>query len=257
MGNYHIFLLISFFGILILIPNTLAYHVGSGSEVHQHLTKEAVEVWPLIPVEIKEHSGKPISTNIMDSSAFDSLSYDAGDDIIDGSGEEDVPVTNVVLHFWQPDNPSKGNYTQGLAGFFSSYSRARVLFITKVVPLYLKGEINESYYWLGHIVHLLEDATVPAHVHLDCHLPPLAFNFPCGDDDALEEFTANTFQSFDGSSYQGQHYYYEKLPNLNGFDWSTVDANTNYKNFIELFRLFWFTAQRTQYYASNDMDGVL
>lgn len=34
-----------------------------------------------------------------------------------------------------------------------------------------------------------------------------------------------------------------------------IDATANHKQYIELFRLFWYAAQKTQYYASNDVDG--
>src|SRR3989338_2281007 len=43
---------------------------------------------------------------------------------------------------------------------------------------------------------------------------------------------------------------------MSGFNWVEVDppSATDRQN-IELFRLFWYTAQKTQYYASDDVDG--
>ena len=40
------------------------------------------------------------------------------------------------------------------------------------------------------------------------------------------------------------------------FNWSLVEPKrVPDKQFIELFRLFWYTAQKTQYWASDDEDG--
>ena len=236
--------------IIATIQSINAYDVDPPSYVHQYLTNESGALWPLIPYEIKQHLTNSLSQNL-DSN------FDTGDDIISGSGEEDKPSKNVLEHFFQPDTPNNGRYDDGLFARISSYDMAKNLFIKNIIPLYLKGDINESYYWLGRVAHLLEDATVPAHVHLDCHLPPLAFGFPCGDIDALEDYTVNlsVFQSYKGSTYAGLQYNYESLPNIGSLNWNDVDASVSHKQYIELFRLFWYTAQKTQYYASNDVDG--
>ncbi len=215
----------------------------NGKEVHQHITNESQVVWSLIPYEIKQHLKNPINTNTNTHSSV-RQDYDIGDDITTGSAEEDI-LARPLTHFWEADNPEGGIYQDGLGAQTSSYLRARSYFKTKVIPLYLKGDIDEAYYWLGRVAHLLEDATVPAHVHLDEH--PIF--------DSLEDYTGANFSFYNGSMYAGRQYYYESLPNLESFNWNNVDARTDYKQYIELFRLFWFAAQRAQYFASNDEPG--
>lgn len=227
-----------------------AYKVEENSEVHQYITNESGQVWSLFPYEIKQKLNTPLN-QVLDSN------YDVGDDIITGSGEEDALI-RWLYHFWEPDNPGGGLYADGLGDHTSSYLRAERFFRTNVIPLYLRGDTDEAYYWLGRVAHLLEDASVPAHVHLDCHAAPQYFaGIPlCGDGDYLEDYTGANFTFYKGASYTGQQYYYESLPNLGSFNWNDVDAFTGLnKEQIELFRLFWFAAQRAQYHASNDVDG--
>ena len=47
----------------------------------------------------------------------------------------------------------------------------------------------------------------------------------------------------------------KKIKKTSDINWNDVDATTSYKQYIELFRLFWYAAQKTQYYASDDSDG--
>ena len=257
--------LITLFVLLVLSKLVSPYSIDTPNETtHQHITKEAVEVWKLIPHEIKNHTGNLINRSI--DAAF-TAKYHVGDDVITGSGEEDkdfwVDTSCLAPHFWQPDVPSHfltGDYDRSLhtglcvfgpktlLGLGSSYKRSLDLWKTKVIPLYLKGEINESYYWLGRVAHLLEDASVPAHMHLDSHLPLI-------DGDYLEDYAANKsiYLSYDGNAYSNKQYNYENL--INNFNWSSVDSRD--KQHIELFRLFWYTAQKTQYFASKDEERNL
>lgn len=266
--------------ILSLVQLSVAYKQDPDEDtpVHQHITKEALEVWSQIPYEIKDHASNSIYTDLA-SNKITKVKYSSGKDIITGSGEEDVPIYEAFQHFWEPDNPESGKYNDGLniIGFYnqqSSYRKALGYWTEKVIPLYLKGDIDESYYWLGRVAHLLEDATVPEHMHNDCHLawwyslnllPYAILRLPVSacenshqedllyDDSALEEYSGAYYTYYSGSTYEGDQYNYENFPNMGGFDWSDVDARD--KQNIELFRLFWYTAQKTQYYASDDEDG--
>ncbi|MBI4453989.1 hypothetical protein HY636_05075 [Candidatus Woesearchaeota archaeon] len=115
---------------------------------------------------------------------------------------------------------------------------------------YTKNNLNfsikaQAYYWLGRIAHLLEDATVPAHMHLDQHL---------FGDETLEDFTAGegwyqdgirNYRNFDGSDHVNKQY---EIKNI------TLPSNVK-TNPSNLFKLFWYTAQKTQYFASDDADG--
>jgi len=59
---------------------------------HQKMTKEAEIVWPLIPIEIKEHLTNELGADPNDEVSFESIfkcnaTFSEGDDIITGSGE--------------------------------------------------------------------------------------------------------------------------------------------------------------------------
>lgn len=234
------------FVILIFMLTTasvLAYSPDPPNYVHQYITNQSRNVWPLIPYEIKTHLNASLDNSL------GSGTYDTGEDIISGSGEEDRPFFNVRFHLWDPDVPNfvdVGDYNNGVYGFKSNYQNALGIWKTKVIPLYLKGEINESYYWLGRVTHLLEDLTVPAHSHNDDH-NSIVFK---SNADTFEEYAKKVFTNYSGKDYSGNFYRYEDLPNMTAANWSEVDAKD--KNQIELFRLFWFTSQRAQYFASDD-----
>ncbi|MBI2559052.1 PQQ-binding-like beta-propeller repeat protein [Candidatus Woesearchaeota archaeon] len=123
-----------------------------------------------------------------------------------------------------------------------------------MIPAYLRGDVNESYYWLGRIAHLLEDATSIPHVHNDAHPPT--------DDSVLEKYTGDNFTLFQnrynwsGENFAGNQYNYENLPNMASFNWREVEPTRPLdRQNIELFRLLWYVAQKTQYFASDDDDG--
>ena len=248
------------FALFVLLINlALAYSPNSPTAVHQYIANESKGLWSLIPHEIKSHISNPLNTDISDVSPLSRIGgmieadYDSGDDVIDGSGEEDVPAVKVRNHLWEPDNPGFfDNYNDGVHIFGSNYRKAMDIWTTRVIPHYLRGDINQSYYWLGRVVHLLEDLTVPAHSHNDDHLSiVLDIN-----DDAFEEYASSVFNNYKGSNYSGKQYNYDNLPNMSNFNWKEVEpTNPTDRQNIELFRLFWYTAQKAQYFASDNVDG--
>ena len=214
---------------------------------HQHITNESQKVWPLIPYEIKIHLKNSISRDTNNNN------YNIGDDIIDGSREEDRPFLQLRFfrHFWQPDDPDTlmvGNddYNDGLFAYDSSYRTALGYWTNNMIPAYLRGDINESYYWLGRVAHLLEDATSTPHTNLDPHPP--------GDTSVLEKWAGGHWNQYNGNNHIGLQYNYENL--IDSFNWSQVQPTRVPDNQnIELFRLFWYTAQKTQYWASEGSNG--
>ena len=113
--------------------------------------------------------------------------------IVKASYEEDMPFKNPfgqlipeLRHFWDP----RRGLTKGLAGYDSAVDRAYKYFTggygingkydprwsvegTKgqgIIFLYRAGEKAQAYEYLGHVAHLLEDLTVPAHTLLWPHL---------------------------------------------------------------------------------------
>lgn len=214
---------IPLFGLILiscLIFSTIvqAYDVNQGKEVHQYLTNESRDVWNILPYEIKDHLRTPIDQQLDPLNTFPWECFDPNDDIITGSGEEDrclklypLPTFN---HFWQPDDPNSpslfGNddYNNGLFISSSLYRTAVDYWNTKIIPNYLEGDINESYYWLGRVAHLLEDAAQPSHVHTDPHGPGIL-----GGGSILESYTATNFSTLRNTySWQGENfepYYYD------------------------------------------------
>ena len=94
------------------------YKVEPPNYTHQYITNESQDTWKLIQPEIKQYL-----RNIL-GQANDDEDYNAGDDIITGSSEEDSK-TNPLRHFWQPDTPNGGAYDDGLlVGFESSWERS-------------------------------------------------------------------------------------------------------------------------------------
>jgi len=209
--------------------------------------------------------------------------------ILIGSGEEDKDTSGVlcssgdvpgdygrsiidpddngpwIYHYWNPDTLQSGNFDDGLSltageskivcndyrakNFKSAYNRAQSLWDNYVIPNY-DIDKNKSYYYLGRVVHLLTDMTVPAHVHEDPHADVAEV-----DDDCYEDFmndpgglpwcSGQVYRCFYGSNYEGQCYNYETV----------LFYSSPVSNSTDLFKLFWYTAQKTQYYASDDSSG--
>ena len=230
--------------------------------VHQWIAYQAGEIWSTNEIEgylsTNYESCDPINGN--------------KNDIIEGTCEEDDEYTGCSLlnpsrccsndnceygsyfkHFWDPDAPNGGNYNKGLdfpSQYDSSYTIAQFYWSNYVIPYYDSNK-SKSYYYLGRVVHLLEDATVPAHVHLDQHAT---------NDDSYEDFMPSkkdnksiwgeqnkrNFEHFNGEDYIDKFYRQESLY------W---DDNVK-SNASGLFKLFWFTAQKTEYYASDNWDAT-
>jgi len=237
------------FLIIVILGTELGYcyKVEEYTTVHQHITNQSANVWIARPDELNHHIGNTLETYNDDDN------FDNGDKIIDGSAEEDYlgiyVNANPLNHFWNPDVPDNGEYDENSIplSIKSSWRRAEGFWIDYVKPSYKKGNIEKSYYWLGRIVHLLQDTTVPAHMHEDSH------PFSCGqsNDDSLECYTGNNWQdySYEDVKDLGPYLYEDLIP---GFDWTDVEPNDPETR--DLFRLFWYTAQKTQYFASDDVD---
>jgi outer membrane protein assembly factor BamB len=206
-----------------------------------------------------------------------------GTDPVLRCGGDNEGRNGFMEHFWDPDQLYGNNYnceigeTRYNKGLFiddalvidfpptqydSAYRLAQDYWDGKVIRFYREGKelkrngndvegdrkINEAYYWLGRVAHLLTDMCVPAHVHLLPHGPDIPI-------DALDpaDCFEHHFDNYDKiKKYMdeppiGSEYRFEDLPNLRDFNWQEVNNNPSTSN---LFRLFWYTAQKTQYFAS-------
>ncbi|HLC01405.1 MAG TPA: hypothetical protein VJK02_00080, partial [Anaerolineales bacterium] len=185
-----------------------------------------------------------------------------------------VPGLNGFLeHFWEPDDPHAdgyncrspigGGYNKGLTDrsvllpdngqyYDSSYRVAQYYWDHLAIPLYLAGSKDRAYYWLGRIAHLLEDATVPAHVHDQAHGVPYLKTDSYEDYFKIESSRIRTFTAKDVRQNVGTEYHVDALP-ISQQIWAEVHTDTNPP---DLFKLFWYVAQKTQYAWSEDSNGI-
>ena len=94
--------------------------------------------------------------------------------LIQGSIDEDYPLTNTLQHSWNPSRPTYDDAWQpfgpgiGNDGSKDALPRAQTLF-EEARKQYLAGEKKQAYHTLGRVIHLLEDMGSPAHVYLVPH----------------------------------------------------------------------------------------
>jgi len=244
--------------------------------VHQWIAYQASFIWSTNEIMEYMEEEKYNSQNVwgmaidpfLDDDGYNNYNddLDRAEGILVGSGEEDEDTQGeyqcgndylvgnpYCYHFWEPDNPQEGSYNDGISIYGSAITVAQVQY-DKAISLYNNGDKNQSYYWLGRVTHLITDMTVPAHVHLDQHVT---------NDDAFEDFMAKSGEDvyddwkeegvyfnvmhFNGLNYVETQYNYESL--ISGFGWEDVKTDSS-----NLFNLFWYTAQKTQYHASDDWD---
>ena len=258
---------------------------------HLRITLGAGKVWQEIPPELGSKLGGGNKLDKACKAEYDigddiytgSGEEDLGESPFPCTGFEQT-ITNdgrngFFEHFWNPDfprltpsNEEQRGYNCGELGdgynlglpailpsacgdhFDSAYRTAQDEW-DKAIILYRTGEadkIEEAYYKLGLVAHLLEDIALPAHVHLTPHPQGVVKKIPktsfLAGPDLYEAFvTARIVDKIAklGNAI-GQEYNVDCLPNLCNFDWSQVHPNPT-----NLFKLFWYTAQKTQYFASR------
>ncbi|MBE3134041.1 MAG: hypothetical protein IMZ55_11245, partial [Acidobacteria bacterium] len=170
--------------------------------MHQWITKEAFDFLAaqVGDTEFADYLTKPglTSDSAWTEIASASRIYNGDNNLIEGSRDEDG---NRVNYNPPPQNPfgqdfqwdrhyshggDDGELTDGLTtlfgdafdeadSYFSAYEQAQHYFyghdgFPGVVGYYPSSPAL-AYYYLGHVAHLLQDMTVPAHVHNDPHPP--------------------------------------------------------------------------------------
>jgi len=91
-------------------------------------------------------------------------------------GDDDPQTLRVMRHFYRPAD-GRGLTMNGQT-FPSSFEWATGDRADNEwdwddgIAAYAAGDKEQAYYVLGHMVHLIQDLTVPAHTHLDIHGPP-------------------------------------------------------------------------------------
>ena len=114
------------------------------------------------------------------------------DDIQAGANHEDLldhvySLSHIggalvtITHFWDADVSDTESVDNILGSFPNSWQKIQALW-SMALGAHAKGEMEQAYHWLGHVVHLIGDHTIPTHVHEDMHGPDFV------DDDAYEEW---------------------------------------------------------------------
>ncbi|MEA3272306.1 MAG: NosD domain-containing protein [Patescibacteria group bacterium] len=153
MGGFFILLVVS----LICLGNLSAYHTNF---THPHLTRETVRFY----------------SNFYSDYGFnqEEISW-----LIKGSQDEDTPP-RYINHFYDPVNnqPWLGNNPVALtAKEWANNSKAQSVHIggdktfDRAIYEYRAGNKKDAFIALGHVLHLIQDVSVPAHTRNDTHIP--------------------------------------------------------------------------------------
>ena len=129
-------------------------------DVHSAIAKYAMQLWPPGQIlEIRQYATQ----------------------IDDGARDEDetdhvwnhVGWCVTITHFWDPDLGPDHTMNSGACDYSdpNAWHKARVLW-GMALGEYHKGNKEVAYEYLGHVVHLVGDMSVPAHAHFDSHVYP-------------------------------------------------------------------------------------
>ena len=188
-------------------------------------------------------------------------SSDTGNSIVEGVWEEDIPLTRSVYHFCEGGDGDE--LFDGLNINISAFTTASVDRYPNAIWNYSSGNTASAYWWFGRALHLLQDSTVPAHVHNDMHVgdPTTGDDqyevsvTPGVDSDYHEYFR---FDAANGTSWNFQDWVnrYWSTPAgvtiLGSSSQALWDRSNEYGSLEELFRE---TTDYTDDYDSDDYDG--
>lgn len=191
--------------------------VDTGEPVHEYMTRAAT--WLGDFPEISKYL-LVIEAGASYEDVFDHV-YDRTDACV------------TITHFWDPDIGTDTKVHKAWSVFceeWSAWVKARQLWGMALGEYYAQDYV-QAYEYLGHVAHLLEDMTVPAHVHEDSHVYPDEY-----DDNYMSIDVAQLNQSeIDFLKSLGPVEIPEGVP--------------------ELYYLFYTTAQVGDFYASDDDPG--
>lgn len=169
----------------IIVPRQAAAY--DATNTHKWLARESVELlvatYPGEYDELLEHI-----EDVVDGA------YHEDDIFLDG--DTDPKTLRVMRHFFYAPN-GKGLTYDGRE-YPNSYqwhgvgSEQNEWDYNDGLVAYQKGDYTQAYFIVGHTIHLIADATVPAHTHLDDHGPPTG-------DDYENHCTDRMINEYEGS----------------------------------------------------------
>ena len=170
---------------------------------------------------------------------------DDGESLREGVVEEDMGTlgTRPLNHYSAGGDGDELFDGLNLGGWVNTpYENANETRYPNAVSNYNSGEKAAAYYWLGRTMHLLQDSTLPAHVHKDEH------GVVSTGDDRYEEtaYDNRSYFIFSGLSYWDFQDW--------GGDWSSPSSLWNrsddYSSLLSLFR------ETTDYADDYDSDDA-
>jgi hypothetical protein len=148
------------------------------------------------------------------------------------------------MHYWDADagldDPVELQCLYPAYSFTNAYQRAYVLWQMALAE-HAAGRVESAYAWLGHVVHLLQDMTVPAHAHKDFHHPVDSESFALAGD---------SFELWVG-----------ELALRGGIEWDASDAQeaggllSIPSAVCPVWYLMYVANQTADYFASDEVDG--
>src|SRR3989338_765294 len=173
-------LTLSLFSILyfVLIPVRRSY--AYTENVHEHITREALA---LLQSQSQYYSTYESLWSHLDNGSRSNNDPGAGNDIIDGVWGEDRSYDynngRFYNHFYRATDGAR------LSGAYALTTNTHVDALTwsgivaanstnsydyqDALRYYRERNFNKAFFALGHVVHLIQDMSVPAHVHDDKH----------------------------------------------------------------------------------------
>lgn len=148
----------------------------------------------------------------------------------------------TITHFWDSDLGDDDGVSNILGTFPNAWQKASALW-SLALGAYAKGDKPAAYHLLGHVAHLMGDATIPTHVHDDMHGPDWF------DDDSFEEWMSVPGNAIDGPAHARVSS--TELDYLKTLGIIQIPANEPRK----LHWLLYTTNQIADFFASDDFDG--
>ncbi len=232
-----------------VFPSVEKHMVETGMEVHQWLTQEA---WRYFESQI---AGAELD-NYIGTWGVDGIYFDTRrSTVIDGTRDADKGfkpplwqgVENAIFDL---DSPSLRHFCASgkdiytglyvIYHFDSNLTQAQNVWkdneSDNLLLRWNQSDKTTAYYYLGHVAHLIQDMTVPAHTHNDPH----GSNLPSLHDSYEQDFAASHFKEYRYDDAIGLQYVLKNSP-------ITIPAS--------LLEAFQKTADYTDDYDSNHADG--
>jgi hypothetical protein len=152
--------------------------------------------------------------------------------IIQGAINEDKPATRALNHFYDPVRNMGINNNRTAVVWATESNNGNKYTWQENIDKYVRGDRAGALLGLGHILHLIEDMTVPDHTRNDPHIgdgPSGAFTGASDYESWAKEHKNRQTMNGTAQSYFKFNYEINKLDSVEDyFDYLAVYSNNNY-----------------------------